>query len=117
VSGHPNDKYIPNEYVHRALAAEQYLAAAKAKIAELEAQLAEREWRPIESVPKNTDVLMWVRGALPDEQWLMEADDEPIDTSYITPRIVMGKHQCAYSGLCTAVLWQPLPHPPKEAPK
>ena len=34
---------MPNEYVHRALAAEQHLAVAKVKIAALEAQLAERE--------------------------------------------------------------------------
>ena len=73
------------------------------------------EWQPIETAPDNGTALFWIRGRTPDEQWVMEPGDKPVDMSNTPPRIVMGRHRSCYSSLMIATHWMPLPSPPSDA--
>lgn len=80
-------------------------AEAAALLAELSALRAEREWRPIESAPKDgTSILAW----FPD--WGGEA--RAMSVKWIAPH--SGWSMPGYGGL-TPPYWQPLPAPPTDA--
>ena len=99
----PEPSYGGKGYV-RWLTDDEYAAfcAIETRIAALEAQLAEREWRPIDSAPDDVPVLLYT-------PQLHETNPE---------RVEVRPYRNTRSGSCHAwaTHWMPLPQPPKEAP-
>ena len=106
---------------------ENQLIDAAHTIAALEAQLAERKWRPIESAPKDKLILISLRrkhGTRVTVRACWYGENELENPDYIeTEYAPSGWYESsAESEHCDALNgepthWMPLPQPPKETPK
>ena len=95
------------------------LTKRETRIMELEAEITafklSQGWKPIETALEEQVGLFWVVGRQMDKQWLMDVDDEPVDTSDHPGRLAIGKNKCVWSALEKATHWMPLPEPPSTS--
>lgn len=67
-------------------------------------------WRPIETAPKDEEVMFWIRPLTKDEAWC-NTSGQPIVVDS-PPQLFVGKHG-RWSSLWTATHWLPLPAGPR----
>ena len=87
---------------------------AVAEMNYLRERIAEMEWRPISTAPKdvNAKAMFWVRPLTIQDDHFADTNGQPILFLH-EPYIHMGGYG-TWSSLSKATHWMPLPEPPKE---